>query len=334
MSDISLVDPDSIGCCDPEVDPGDGYPAEPPPCTYESCSIGFLPMTVTRGALGAYVRLFGQSGASSERLPESCDPEDECGLLRCYIDSDGKNLGLGISLKGSPAALEVDCTDEEGNDLYVNGLRAIKNPDGSCSLGTLPIPLQGKVCVDGSGQCTTTFPPGQEGDVFGSSADGGCGPNPCVSLTNEGCFPMVVTPKITITGARLGPGVTYQIQPNVQGNFEDSFDAFSNNAGDCTVSDAGTGATSSAGDPEHTHEGPSHSHTVNCNEGDQSYSGTIDRPLIQLGPGETLEFCASVSIRYDRDNEGGGLLNFGTVNVCLDYSSLVTPETIAALEGN
>ena len=267
-------------------------------------------------------------------MGEACDPADECGVLRCFADQDGKTLGVGISFAGNPDAIDVDCTDEDGNSLYVNGIRKVRNDDGTCSLGTLPIPLQGKTCVESGGQCTTQFPPGEEGSSYGSDADGGCGPAPCTEITNQSCYPMIVTPKVTITDARIGPGVTYQIQPNIQGNFGAAIDVFSNTQGGCTATAAGTGDTTSGGDPAHTHEGPSHTHTIDCAGGPETYSGTIDQPIVQIAPGETFKFCANASIKYERTVQDAGELNFGQVTACLEYTSLVTPETIAALEGS
>lgn len=328
MTDV----PTELECCDDgPVDTGPGIPAMPPPCVSESCSIGVTNLSESKGTLRFFSKWLGGRGRPLlERVTEGFE---EAGIMRCFIGPDGDTLGSGVSFFGNPATIAVECLNEDGEDLYVNPVRRIRNRDGSVSLGGLPIPLQGKVCAEGQGQCTSQFPPGEEGESYGSSNDGGCGPSPCVELTNRSCYPMLVTPRISVIGARLGPGVTYQLQPNVQGNFQPSFPVFSNTQGECSTIAAGNGDTSSGGDPSHTHEGPSHSHTVECVTGAETFSGTIDRPLITLAPGGTLKFCVATSIVYERTVEAGGELNFGTVTVCLDYTSEVTPETIAALEG-
>lgn len=316
-------------CCEPGTQTP-GLPALPPPCTSNSCSIGVTNLDQSGGTLRHFLRTLGSAG--SERLKVFIGDTAES-VLRSFTDSDGNCLGTDVDFYGNPNSIGVDsCADASGNSLYVNGVRRVRNADGTVSLGTLPIAVQDMSCISGAGQCTALFPPGEAGATFGSSTDGGCGPSPEVELTNTSCYPMLVIPKITITDALLGPGVSYQIQPQIQGQFEDTFSVFGNPTGGCETVAAGNGATASGGDPAHTHEGPSHTHTVNCADGSIPYSGTIDRPPVQIEAGATFKFRSYSSIRYDRTVQGGGELNFGEVTVCLQGFSIVNPTTVAALE--
>lgn len=312
-----------MGCCD--EDDVSSYPADPPPCTESTCSFVWRTLRESGGKLSGYVRLRG--GSLTKQVGDDCLNEEDCGVLRCYVDRDGNDQGIDIDLFGDPTTLEdVTCLDEDGNSLYTNPLRRIKNVDGSCSLGTLPFPIQDTICSEGAG-CDGFAPPGQDGDVHE-----GCAPQVCATIENRSCYPMIVVPKMTIEGAELGGGpVRYEVQANTNGNFEEKIPVFSS-AGGCTATMAGTGATSSAGDPAHTHEGPDHTHTVDCGGG-ATYTGTTEFAPVEIAAGASFTFCITPSIRYTGQVDDAFPLDFGKVRVCVDGRSKLTPETIAALEG-
>lgn len=310
------------GCCDGGV--VESIPDVKPPCSQDSCSWVWSKLRDTGGRLSGMVRLRGDQTVD---VGVDCQDPDECGVIACY-ENNGDPLGLDVRLYGDPATLEeIDCLDDEGNNLYSNPLRKIRNPDGSCGLGVLPFPVQDKVCVE-EDACESFLGEGQEGDVFS-----GCAKSVCVSITNPSCFPIVVTPSVTIQGAELGAApVTYEVQPNINGQFDSKFPIFSS-IGECSMNAAGTGETSSSGDPAHTHEGPSHSHNLDCGEARSTYSGTVNSLPVEVQPNESFSYCITPSIRYDGDVGGNVQYNYGQIIVCLDYASKVTPETIAALEG-
>lgn len=340
------IEPDFNYCSDCE-DGGEGVPAIQPPCTVDTCSTIALPLDETGGKLGFITRLRGSKGAAFiKRLKAGCDDPEDCGVLRCFVDADGNNQGLDVDLFGDPPLLTgVDCVDGDGESLYVNPLRRFKNVDGSCSLGVLPFPIQDLVCVEGGG-CDGLYPVGSAGDVFE-----GCGPSICVNVVNVSCYPMIVVPKMTIEGAELGNApVTYEVQPNINGSFQSKIPIVSGAGFACDMGNAGTGATTVDGDgdtaaggadnhvhgiTEHSHDGPSHSHSLDCSgTGRSTYSGTTEFAPVEVAPGDDFTFCIDASMRYDGDVEEPGQLNYGTLRVCLDYRSKVTPETIAQLEGS
>lgn len=323
-----------VPCCedDEAVDQGSGFPALPPPCVGETCSIGVLPRNQTAGKLAMFARLFGRS--ASETI--TAQHASEGGVLRCVNDPDGALLGLDVALADNPEALNVSCTDADGVRNYVNGIRRVRSADGTYGLGTLPVALQDRVCVEGGGTCQGLYPEGQAGSTYGSSSITDCGPYLETTITNQSCYPMSVTPSISVTGARLGPGpVTYQLQPSIQGQAQSAFGIGSSNGqSSCSMLSAGSGATSDGGEPVHNHDGPAHVHTLECTSGsDNVFSTTVTRAPITLGAGESLQYSVQGSLLYLEDVATPGALDFGQVLLCLDYKSVVTPTTIAALEG-
>lgn len=333
------------GCCDDELEPVEKFPVAPPPCTDESCSVGWLDLRTSNGRVTPYSKLVGgpNNGDFIETLATG---ETVCGVLRTFRDADENCLGQGILLTNNPAPIDVtQCVDEDGNELYTNSIRAVVDSQGRCSLGALPIALQDVVCAEDEG-CEGLFPDAEQGTVYGSQQDGGCGPNVCIEFTNPSCYPVIVQPKVTVEGWKLGVGnVVYNIQRNVNGTFG-PLEPVGNGVPSCSLIAAGTGDTSSsldttasAGDPAHehgglahTHEGPSHSHTLNCDDAFNTGSQTIDQPPLEVPAGTTITYCITGQLNYADDVADPGVLDFGKVRLCLDWKSKVTPETIADLE--
>lgn len=327
-------------CCGDE-EPVDSIPAIKPPCSHDSCSFVWSKLSETGGKLGGEVRL---RGGQTIQLDAACEPGEECGALACFVDQDGKFLGIDINLIGNPETLEdIGCTDDDGNDLYVNPIRRIRQADGSCGLGGLPIPLFPNVCESQAG-CPVAIGEGQEG---GTTA--GCS-SMCVSLKNESCYPMLMTPTIAINSANLGQGpLRYRLIPEVNGDTQTPINVFSGSGSCCETEPAGSGKTSedggadttSAGDPAHTHEGgahdhdgPSHTHTMVGDNSSQDYSGTVTPEQVTIQPGETLEYCIRTDVEYTDDFSGSASFNAGDIRLCISGASIVTPETIATIEGN
>ena len=118
---------------------------------------------------------------------------------------------------------------------------------------------------------------------------------------------MIVTPSVTIRGAAIGDAsATYEIRPNVNGNFEPLVEVFGNTVGSAP--------------PDPTNE--------------NQYSGTIDWPDVQIPAGDSFSFGIDFQVRYRAAVTQAFRVNFGDVRVCLEGKSLVTNATIAALGGS
>jgi len=145
---------------------------------------------------------------------------------------------------------------------------------------------------------------------------------------------MEVQPSVSIESARLGNSpITYRVTPKVNGEDGDPIEVFSGGGGCCETQSAGGGETSSDGDPAHTHDGPSHTHTMASSNADQVYSGTVTPSPVTVQPGESLEYCICQDVIYEDDFDGQAKFNVGTIRVCLRGQSIVNSTTIAALEG-
>lgn len=300
-------------CCTDETEVN-GIPDSPPPCTQNSCSLIWSSLREASGFLAAKVRVRGNGVRTDAAVG------DTAGVIRCFTDTAGTHQGLDLDLFGQPGNLDSLVCDS-----YVNPLRRIRNTDSTYSLGTIPFPVQDLICTEEAG-CSSGLPDGEADGVFE-----GCGQQVCAEIINTGCYPMIVVPKFTIRGAELPVApVTYEIQANLQGEFQTKQPIFSGSAVSLTA--AGTGATSSDGDPAHTHSGPSHRHTVSAT-GRTTYSGTTDLAPVTIAAGAAYRACVTPSVRYDDDYEGGGTINFGDISLCLQGTSQVNAATVAALGG-
>lgn len=323
-----------------------GQPVIPPPCIHESCSVTPLTLDQTGGALGFEVRTRG--GSLQKQLDATCDDPEDCGVIRCFIDPENNPQGLDVDLFGDPDRLDgVDCVNpDDGSNLYVNPIRRITNDDGSCSLGALPFPVFDIQCDTQEG-CDGFYPPpsDQSATVYEN-----CGPELCTTITNFGCYPMLVVPKLTMIGAEVTGPVTIEYQPNANGEFGNKFPVLSGSGFTCDSNSAGSGETGAAeletaggGDPshthgiaDHTHSGPSHSHTINCEaSGRNTDSKTIEFDHVTIQAGETYNYCVTGSLRFDDpDYDQGGTVNYGQrVRLCLEGRSIINQDSIAQLEG-
>lgn len=272
-------------CCDDDV--VEGYPDLPPPCTTNTCSLVWSSLRDSLGRLAATVRLRGGSLTKTN--------DTDAGVLRCFSHTDGTHHGLDVDIFGDPADLAgVTCTDAAGNSLYSNPLRRIANTDGSVSLGVLPFPTQDTICSEEPG-CGGIAPEGEADSVFT-----GCARTVSTTITNPACYPMIVTPKVTLVSALTGSGTTYELQANINGTFDTKVQVF-------------TGA---------------------CCAGDSAYqSTTLEWPPVEIAAGESFSFSVDPSIRYNQAVDTVFNYNFGDIRVCLDGRSKVTADTITALEG-
>jgi hypothetical protein len=279
-------------------------------------------LSETGGKLGAHVRLRGGQKIQLE------GEDDNCGALACFTDADGNFLGIDIVLAGDPAVLEgVDCTDQDGNNLYSNPLRKIRQEDGSCAVGGLPIAVTDFKCESTTG-CKVSLGDNEKGETEAACVE------LCVTYTNPSCYPMNVQPSVSIESARLGQSpIVYRIRPKVNGEDGDYINVFSGGGGCCETNEAGSGQTSQNGEPLHTHDGPSHTHTMVGSDSASIYSGTVTPGPITIQPGEQIEYCISQDVIYEDDFDGTAAFDVGNIRLCLNVQSIVNAETIAALEG-
>lgn len=304
---------DEDECCSDDIP--DGYPDLKPPCTEDTCTGFFSSLRDSNGRLAWNVRLRG--GNRTKVVGDDCDTcedVDDCGVLVCVEDADGNFQGIDVDIFGDPAVLEdFDCLDEDGNSLYENPLRKIKSLDGSCSLGVLPFPIQDTICNEELG-CGGIGPEGDADSVLTN-----CAKQVCTTIENRSCYPMIVVPKVTIREAQTGPGTSYEVQANLNGNFDSKAKVFSGGGASCSV--------------RHV-PGDDIGHDVDCGDAQSTYhTGTIEWPPQEIAAGESFTFCIEPSIRYENDVSDVFDYNFGDVRVCLDGRSKVNAETIAALSG-
>lgn len=304
-------------CEDCEDDVTEGIPDDPPPCTMDTCTAFFSTLREAAGRLAVNFRLRGgnRTKVVGEDCPTCSDGED-CGVLKCFVDADGNYQGVDVDIFGDPATLEgIDCEDEDGNSLYSNPLRKIKNADGSCSLGVLPFPIQETVCNENNG-CEGIAPEGEADTVHIA-----CAEQVCSTIENRSCFPMTITPQVTVLDAETGPGTTYELTPTLNGSDGEPNKLFSGNGSSgCSVVHV---------------PGDSVGHNVDCGDTTPTYhSGTISYPPVEIAAGESFTFCVAPSIRYDTDISEPFGYDFGDITVCLEGRSKVTAETISQLEGS
>lgn len=324
-------------CCDTE-NQVEGIPAEKPPCTEDTCSIEAVPLNEAGGKLAFKARTVG--GNENQLAAD----EAAGGVIECVYDADGNPLGLNVGLAGRPALLNgVACVDADGDSLYENPIREIRQTDGSYQLGGLPFPVIDNVCESDSG-CDVALGEGQTGNTRAACT------SLCATLENTSCYPMLMTPTIAIESARLGQApITYRVTPQINGVEQDPIEVFSGGGGCCETEPAGSGETSteggqdtsSGGDPAHTHEGgshshdgPSHTHTMTGDGADSVYSGTISPEPVTVQPGESLQYCITTDVIYEADFSGAVDFNVGNVRVCVLGQSIVNATTIAALEAS
>ena len=161
------MDDDEIADCCSDEEPT-GFPDLKPPCTVDTCGFEWASLADTNGRLGGSPRLRGSQPTKVVGDDcDTCDDAEDCGVLRCFEDADGNQQGIDVDLFGDPITLGGvgECVDENGDSLYENPLRRIRNIDGSCSLGVLPFPVQDIVCNEelgcgglaGEGEADTVF---------------------------------------------------------------------------------------------------------------------------------------------------------------------------------
>lgn len=266
----------------------DLYPNDPPPCSENTCSIIWRTLRESGGKLAATVRLRG----GQSRI--DADPEDDCGVLACFTDSDGNFQGLDVDIFGDPEKLTNLCDTVD----YVNPLRRIENSDGSCSLGTLPFPIQDQVCAESSPCEQVLASEGAEDAVFN-----GCQQQVCVTIENPSCYPMIVTPRATTDGGAIQADApaSFRLLPNLNGSFITNRVIFS----------AGSG---------------------NDDTLDVQHSSTLEFPPTEIAAGGTYTFCVTPQIKYDAEVTDPFRVQWPTLRVCVLGVSKVNAETIAALE--
>lgn len=280
------------------ADTTETLPVDPLPCVEDSCSVRFGTIREGLGKLIAFLRIPGSPADITRDTTTTAGAVS--GVLRNYRDTDGTCLGVDVALHNDPGPLTApSCgVDSAGNSNYVNGLRRIAQGDGTHLLGTLPLPIQDRVCTEVAACTQVIAPDNAAGESFQ-----GCNETDTVVIENTSCYPMIVVPSIDIESASIAAvgEVTYRVRPSENGSFTTSYEVFSSGTGNTT----GNRST---------------------------YSGTVTLPSVEIAAGATYTLGILTDLTYDNDTNSTFEIDWGTRRLCLHGFSKVTPATIAALE--